>query len=95
MFRPLVMPGGHPVRVVVAPGCASAMHGAGHDRNCGPAHRRDPRREKSDEQIDREKSTHHAANLQLANRFRFTKHASMLGLNLSSSQRNGIQSHDD
>jgi hypothetical protein len=71
MFRTHVLPGGHPVRMPMTLGCDTVMHGAGDGGNCIPAQRRHPGREKSDENLNGEKATHHATNLSLANRFRF------------------------
>jgi hypothetical protein len=67
----IVLRGRRPVRVLVVSGCARSMHGTGNDHDS--TQRRDPGREENDDQIDGEKSTHHAANLQFANRFRFSK----------------------
>jgi hypothetical protein len=58
----VLMAGSHRVRRL-APCSTGAMHRAGHDRSCDPAQCRDPRPEKGDEQVDGEKSAHHAINL--------------------------------
>ncbi len=73
MFCLLVMAAAsQDVLMVMPAGGASTVHGTGYDRSCDPAQRRDPGREKSDDQTDGEKSTHHAANVLFANRFRFS-----------------------
>ena len=73
MFRPRMMACTRPVRMTVTSGCGIAMHWAWHDGNRGPAQCRHPGREEGDEQVNREQSAHHAANLRLANQLRFTK----------------------
>ena len=73
MFSARLMPRGHAIGVGMTCCCAGAVHGAGYNASCSTAQRRDPRRQQNDEQFGGEKSTHHAANLQLGNRFRFTK----------------------
>jgi hypothetical protein len=71
MLGALVMRASDSGCVITTPRFIGAMHGARHDGNSSAAQRRRPRCEENSEQISSEKSTHHAANLQLANSFRF------------------------
>jgi hypothetical protein len=54
-----VMSRGHMSGVPVSCRFTGAMHRAGHNGRCHAAQRRDPRREKNDDEVDGEKAAHH------------------------------------
>jgi hypothetical protein len=59
MFSARLMFQSHIVGLSTARCIARAMHRARHNARCCPAKRRNPRRKKQGDEIDREYSTHH------------------------------------